>query len=65
MVALKMEKKEKVKDFNQCFTTILNKFPVDSSPVEALMVEYYTSTLHPSIGMFVKRAGQTYFSTEL
>jgi hypothetical protein len=27
LVALKMEKKEKVKYFNQCFTTILNKFP--------------------------------------
>jgi hypothetical protein len=57
-VALKMEKKEKVKDFNQCFTTILNNFTTETAPLEPLTVEYYTSTLHPSIGMFVKCAGK-------
>jgi hypothetical protein len=49
-----VEKKEKVNDFNQCFTTILKKFPADVALVEALTVEHYTSTLYPSIGMFFK-----------
>jgi hypothetical protein len=38
MVALKMEKKEKVKDFNQCLTTIQNIFYVYFSLFEALMI---------------------------
>jgi hypothetical protein len=49
-----MEKKEKVKDFNQCFTTVLNKFYIETAPLESLAIEYYTLTLIPSIGMFVK-----------
>jgi hypothetical protein len=52
--AIKMEKKEKVKDFNQCFTIVLNNFSVETAPLESLAIEYYTSTLIPSIGMFVK-----------
>jgi hypothetical protein len=52
--AIKMEKKEKVKEFNQCFTIVLNKFSVEPAPLETLVIEYYTSTLIPSIGMFVK-----------
>jgi hypothetical protein len=59
LISIKMEKKEKIKYFNQHFTTILNKFHVDVEPIEALTVEYYTSSLHPSIAMFVKRAGKT------
>jgi hypothetical protein len=51
-----MEKKVKLKYFNQCFTTILKKFLASATFVEALTVEYYASPLHPSIGMFVKRA---------
>jgi len=47
-----------VKYFNQHFTTTLNKFPTDSAPIEALTVEYYTSKLHRSIGMFFKWAGK-------
>jgi hypothetical protein len=46
-----------VKYFHQCFTTILKKFPIDVSPIEALTIEFYTSSIHPSIGMFVKRFG--------
>jgi len=51
-----LEKKEKVKDFNQCFTTVLNKFIVEIAPLEPLAFKYYTSALLPSIAMFVKRA---------
>jgi hypothetical protein len=38
--------------------TILNKFIVDAQPIEELILEYYTTTLHPSISMFVKRVGK-------
>jgi hypothetical protein len=49
-----MEKKEKVKDFNKLFTIVLNNFYVETAPLECLAIEYYTSSLIPSIGMFVK-----------
>jgi hypothetical protein len=32
----------------------LTNFLVDAQPTEALVVEYYTSTLHDSISMFVR-----------
>jgi hypothetical protein len=51
-----MENKEKIKYSNQHLKTILNKFHVDNMLTEAFPVEYYTSSLHPSIAMFVKRA---------
>jgi hypothetical protein len=62
LVALKMEKKDKGKDFNQNFTTILNIFPTKDSLIEALSVEYYTSDLHPSIGLFSKRAHKMFLA---
>jgi hypothetical protein len=40
------------------FKTILNKFHVDVQPTKALVVEYYNSSLHASISMFVKRLGK-------
>jgi hypothetical protein len=47
LVALKMEKKEKVKDFNQCFTTSpQTNSLVETAPLEPLVVEYYTSTCY-------------------
>jgi len=49
--SLKMEGKEKVKDFNQRFTCILNKFAVDTKPHDSITVNYYTSALP----QFVKR----------
>jgi hypothetical protein len=45
--------------FNQRFTTILKKFSANSQPTKAVVVEYYTSTLHASISMFVKKTGKT------
>jgi len=54
--SLKMEGKEKVKDFNQRFTRILNKFAADTKPHDSIIVDYYTSALPTNIAQFVKRA---------
>ena len=50
-----MEMKEKVQDFNHRFTTLLNNFSATRKPAEESLIEYYTTTLDPSIAMFVKR----------
>jgi hypothetical protein len=54
--SLKMNPKEKVKDFNQRFLTLKNKIPVDSMPIEKLTVTYYTKALHNNIAIWVKRS---------
>lgn len=38
--SLKMEGKEKVKDFNQRFTHSFNKFAVEAKPHESITVDY-------------------------
>jgi hypothetical protein len=48
------ENKEKLKDFKQLFITVINKFTFETTPFKALVVEYYTSSLLPSIYMFIK-----------
>jgi hypothetical protein len=50
-----MGPKEKVKDFNQHFTTILNKFQWEATPAQELQIEVYANALPTSISMFVKR----------
>ena len=55
LLSMKMEKKEKVQDFNQRFTTLLNSFSAAKNPAEESLVEYYTTALYPPIAMFVKR----------
>ena len=40
-----MSSKEKVKDFNQIFTTILNKFQPEAKPTEELQIEVYANAL--------------------
>ena len=47
-----MDENEKVKYFNQRFITLLNRIPI--KPVEAVQIEYYTSSLAPNIVMFVR-----------
>ena len=42
---MKMENKEKVQDFNQRFTTLLNSLIVTTKPTEESLVEYYTISL--------------------
>jgi hypothetical protein len=54
--SLKMNPKEKVKDFNQIFLTLKNKIPTDSMPVESLIVAYYAKALHNNIAIWVKRS---------
>jgi hypothetical protein len=50
-----MSSKERVKDFNKIFTTILNKFHLESKPTQELQIEVYTNSLPSFISMFVKR----------
>jgi hypothetical protein len=50
-----MSSKEKVKYFNQRFTTILKNFQPDVKPTQELQIEVYTNALLYSISMFVKR----------
>lgn len=38
-----MEGNEKVKDFNQRFTHMLNKFVADTKPHDSIIFYYYTS----------------------
>jgi ribonuclease HI len=54
--SLKMNPKEKVKDFNQRFLTLKNRIPADSMPAESLIIAYYTKALHQSIAIWVKRS---------
>jgi hypothetical protein len=58
---LKMNAKEKVKDFNQRFLTLKNRIPADSMPAESLIIAYYTKDLHQSIAIWVKRSKKATF----
>jgi hypothetical protein len=53
---LKMNPKERVKDFNQRFLMLKNRIPADSMPAESLVVAYYIKALHQSIAIWVKRS---------
>jgi hypothetical protein len=55
---IKMNPKEKIKDFNQIFLTLMNKILEDSRPADNVIIEFYTTTLPSSIAIFVKRAGK-------
>ena len=54
LLALKMEKKEKVLDFNHRFAHHLNNFSAAIMFAEETLMEYYSSALSPNIAMFVK-----------
>ena len=54
-----MSSKEKVKDFNERFTTILNKFQPNYKPTQEFQIEVYVNALPSSISMFVKRDAKT------
>lgn len=51
-----MDRKEKVKDFNQRFTCILNKFAVDTKPHDSITIDYYMFALPTNIARFIKQA---------
>lgn len=42
---IKMREKEKIKYFNQRFTCIMNKFPMDVHPHDLITKDYYTTAL--------------------
>jgi hypothetical protein len=50
-----MISKERVKEFNQIFTTILKKFHPKAKPTQELQIDVYANALPASISMFVKR----------
>jgi hypothetical protein len=54
--SLRMNPKEKIKDFNQRFLTLKNGIPTDSMPAENLIIAYYTKALHQSISIWVKQS---------
>jgi hypothetical protein len=53
-----MSSKEKVKYFNQIFTTIFKKFHPEAKPTQELQIKVYVNALPASISMFVKRAAK-------
>jgi hypothetical protein len=53
-----MTPNERVKDFNQRFMTILNKFQLVETPAQELQIKVYANTLLNSISLFVKRAAK-------
>jgi hypothetical protein len=60
LFAATMTPKGKVKDFNQIFMTILNKFQPIVKSTQELQIKVYANALPASISMFVKRvANQT------
>lgn len=52
---IKMDEREKVRDFNQRFLTLMTKIPQASKHVEDVSIDFYTSTLPVSMAIFVKR----------
>jgi hypothetical protein len=53
-----MNQKEKIKDFNQCFLTLMNMIPEDSMPSTNVLIEFYTTYVPLNIIIFVKRDGK-------
>jgi hypothetical protein len=58
LFAATMSSKERVKDFNQRFMTILKKFQSMAKPTQELQIEVYANALPASISMFVKRSAK-------
>jgi hypothetical protein len=57
--ATTMSSKEKVKYFNQRFTTILKNFQPKAKPTQEMQIKVYANALPASISMFVKRDAKT------
>ena len=56
LFSLRMDKKDKVWDFSERFSSHLNNFSAAIKPAEETLMEYYTSALFPDIAMFVRRS---------
>ena len=52
--ALKKERKEKVHNFTQRFSTYLKNFSATHKPSDKVLIEYYTSALDLDLAMFAK-----------
>lgn len=56
---IRMDSKERVKDFNQHFLSLINRIHVDSRPTEGVVTKFYTSPLPQTMAMFVKQKEKT------
>lgn len=56
---IRMDEKEKIKDFNQHFLSLRSKIPVESGPPEGVVIEFYTTSLQQIMAMFVNQAQKT------
>ena len=56
---IRMDGKEKVKDFNRRFLSLRNKIPAESRPTEGVVTEFYTSALPQTMAVFVKQSKKT------
>jgi hypothetical protein len=54
--SLKMNLKEKLKDFNQRFITLKNEILADLMRAESLILAYYAKALHNNIAIWVRRS---------
>ena len=55
---IKIDSKERIKDFNKRFLTLKNKIPASSQSPQDIIIENYASTLPKYLGMFVKQANK-------
>jgi len=51
-----METKEKVKDFNIQLNTLFNRILANARPTDAVLMEFYITSLPVPIAMWVKRS---------
>lgn len=51
-----METKEKVKNFNIWFNTLLNRIPANARPTDVELMEFYIIALPVPTAMWVKRS---------
>ena len=49
---IKINKREKIEDFNQIFITLLNRIP--DNPAKYFQIEFYTTSFPSLVSMFVK-----------
>ena len=60
--SIRLESKEKVKDFNQMFLTLLNEFPTTTEPNDIVLMEWYTKDISHSMAMWVKMSRNAPFN---
>ena len=58
LLAATMGPKDNVKDFNQFFTTIINKFQQETTSSQELQIKFYVNSLLISNSMFAKNVSK-------